>query len=358
VKNALLALLQGPSEWYAAQLRSATNGSEVNDKTICRILGSHDKEEVKGIADAFERKYNESLKRVLTSKCKGNYKRLAVAWVDLPDQLAQPQKTIEIPTSAAVAEEEGSIRLNAALDAQTQLDNEISEDDEAFDEAEVAHTSPLYRAKVTMWTEKYQKYNAMGKARKADHYQRLLLANPPTTKGDDLLRNFHTALVEEYKKDATGDDWTGLWLGSVEDAKFTAAGTSRDFFKTWFDVTESMVREKRVGVQELEGHWGLRNKVPMATNVQPVYAQPVPLTPYATPMMPIAQPMMPVAQPMMPMAQPMVMHPVPNMVAQPMFQPAMPMNACSTTTTTTTTSSVMYGGMPALQPAPMIAVYR
>ena len=58
--------------------------------------------QIKEIAKAFEKKYDETLKRTLTAKCKGNYKRLAVAWVDLPDQLEQPQKKIAIPTPEEV----------------------------------------------------------------------------------------------------------------------------------------------------------------------------------------------------------------------------------------------------------------
>ena len=37
-------------------------------------------------------------------------------------------------------------------------------------------------------TTKYNKYNDMGKARKANHYQRLLLLNPPMPKGHKVSR--------------------------------------------------------------------------------------------------------------------------------------------------------------------------
>ena len=38
--------------------------------------------------------------------CTGDYKRLAVAWVSLPDQLAQPEKLIEVPKSSEELETE------------------------------------------------------------------------------------------------------------------------------------------------------------------------------------------------------------------------------------------------------------
>ena len=49
-EEALIALLQGPYNWYAAELKKALTGDEVDDKTVCRIIGSHDKDEIKKIA--------------------------------------------------------------------------------------------------------------------------------------------------------------------------------------------------------------------------------------------------------------------------------------------------------------------
>ena len=64
---------------------------------VCRIVGGHDKDEIKEIAAAYDKKYGVTLKSDINRTCKGNYKRLAVAWVDLADQLAQPDKLIQIP---------------------------------------------------------------------------------------------------------------------------------------------------------------------------------------------------------------------------------------------------------------------
>ena len=375
VKNALLALLQGPAEWYAAQLKAALTGHEVNDKSICRILGAHDKDEVKAIAAAYEKKYNEPLKRAVTERCSGNYKRLAVAWIDLPDQLAQPDKTIAIPTKEDVPE--GAHAPTMAHGA-TLLDNEISEDDDDFAD-DILHTSPLYAAKSELWTRKYEKYNGMGKAHKAEHYQRLLLSQPPTAKGHRLLGGFFEALTEEYKASGrAADDWTSVWFGTLADDRFEAAGTTRDVFKRWLDVTESMVAEKKVSLNELKSAWGLRPKPALAK--QKSYIQPVALTPYQPP--PVAQAMLPVAHaihvPPQPPVYPSPSVPIYGQPQPPIYgQPQQPMGwgqppvvyptAAPTTTTTTTTTYMatsMYSPMPIVQqpmfygaPQPQQVVY-
>ena len=72
-----------------------------------------------------------------------------------------------------------------------------------------------------MWTAKYNKYKDRGKKGKSDYYQRLLLLNPPLGPGHKVLLGFWSALDEEYRKDASGDDWTGSWLQSLpEDFQF------------------------------------------------------------------------------------------------------------------------------------------
>ena len=106
--------------WYAARLRAAVkNGKGYGaDRTICRILGAHDKPEVRSIAQAYDEKYGVTLKSMLQEKCSGNYKRLAVAWIDLDDQLEQPEKKIELPPMAEV-EPEVSAPVAVAATAAT-----------------------------------------------------------------------------------------------------------------------------------------------------------------------------------------------------------------------------------------------
>jgi hypothetical protein len=99
-EEALIALLYGSSDWYAAELKKAlTKEDGVDDKAVCRIIGAADKDEIKRIAASYEKKYSTELKGALSDEIKGNYKRLAVAWVDLPDQLAQPEKPVAVPKS-------------------------------------------------------------------------------------------------------------------------------------------------------------------------------------------------------------------------------------------------------------------
>ena len=56
------------------------------------------------------KKYGEELKGAISSAIRGNYKRLAVAWVDLPDQLAQPDKPIEVPKTDEELEAEAEAK--------------------------------------------------------------------------------------------------------------------------------------------------------------------------------------------------------------------------------------------------------
>jgi hypothetical protein len=110
-------------------------------------------------------------------------------------------------------------------------------------------TAQLIASLVSMWASQYRKYasdcaadcasdcasvyawdaliryHEMGKERKADHYQRLLLANPPTESSHGLLRGYFDALAAEYKKEAgVQDDWTMIWFNTVDDAQFEQAG--------------------------------------------------------------------------------------------------------------------------------------
>ena len=103
-KSALLALLQPSPEWYASRLQAAFDGWGTCDKAVCRILGCNDKNDVQEIAKVFERKYQKPLKKAIEEECSGNYKRMCVAWISLPDLLEQPREVIDVPIED-VAEE-------------------------------------------------------------------------------------------------------------------------------------------------------------------------------------------------------------------------------------------------------------
>ena len=56
-RNALLALAGAdPVDWFAARLRSALKSFSTADRTVCRVLGTHDKREILAIAAAYDRK--------------------------------------------------------------------------------------------------------------------------------------------------------------------------------------------------------------------------------------------------------------------------------------------------------------
>ena len=41
---------------YASELKKALTGDEVDDKAVCRIIGAHDKDEIRQIAASYEKK--------------------------------------------------------------------------------------------------------------------------------------------------------------------------------------------------------------------------------------------------------------------------------------------------------------
>ena len=96
-KAAIQSLFIPTNYWYASRLKAAFDGWGTCDRAVCRILGCHDKKDVVEIAAAFERKYGLPLKDAIKKECSGNYKTLLVAWISLPDLLAQPEETVQVP---------------------------------------------------------------------------------------------------------------------------------------------------------------------------------------------------------------------------------------------------------------------
>ena len=60
------------------------------------MLGGSDKCDALAIAAAYQRKYTTVLKDGIKKECSGNYKRLAQAWVTLPDALEDPEAPIDV----------------------------------------------------------------------------------------------------------------------------------------------------------------------------------------------------------------------------------------------------------------------
>merc|ERR1719421_194782 len=97
LSKCLQALLLPPADYFAMRLKQAFKGLGTADRVVCRVLGGHDKVDAIAISEAFERKYGKHLKDAIKSECSGNYKRLAIAWITLPDALADPDAPIELP---------------------------------------------------------------------------------------------------------------------------------------------------------------------------------------------------------------------------------------------------------------------
>ena len=133
---ALLGMLIEPEEFFARKLFSCLNKTgfrqhhqvvKDRDRTVSRILGCADKDEVAAIVAAYD-KFGKASKRApfgyvldshaapmslletIKSKCTGKYKRLAMAWVTNPDCLAQPPKPIMTPEEAEIEIEAWDMR--------------------------------------------------------------------------------------------------------------------------------------------------------------------------------------------------------------------------------------------------------
>ena len=61
--------------------------SQTNDYAVVRILGSHDKNELKLIADHYLEVYGQTLVEALKSELSGCFRKAAIAWVGIPDPL-------------------------------------------------------------------------------------------------------------------------------------------------------------------------------------------------------------------------------------------------------------------------------
>jgi len=281
-KSALVALTQDPAHWYAQRLRKSFKEMGDFNATICRIVGAHDKDEIKEIAQAYDDRYGRRLKSDIAAHCKGNYKRLAVAWVDLPDQLQQPDKLITLP--------------DAPPEDKTE---DTADDDDEEEELEVEDpnslpdpTTPMYKAKITKWQRLLADAEEKGKARKIAYYRRLLCMYPPVKPGHKLLKNYIEALIAEYKDGAEG--LVTNWINDTSAADFESAGVSKENFDEWQNTSEDMVKQKLITIPELKMAWGYDKAT---TDLPAVKDEPAPVpTGGPVPQMPAAPPPMPVPQ--------------------------------------------------------------
>jgi hypothetical protein len=91
------------------------------------------KDDVRAIADAYERKYSEPLASTLKRECSGRYKKLAIAWVSVPDALDEPNKPIEVPLVEKDDEddkEEGEEKAPPPAEPEPEPESEVSDEED------------------------------------------------------------------------------------------------------------------------------------------------------------------------------------------------------------------------------------
>ena len=159
---------------------------------VCRIFGTHDKAGVQEIAAAYEAKYGRPLRQDVKAECSGNYRRLALAWLCLPDALEQPAAPVKLPPPSppkeaaaeddvdpaeAVAPPTKKELAAAAARAKAAGDGGDEGDDEEEHGVPALNTEQgraLYRRKIASWQLHHKEATAQGKKQKAEHYKQLL----------------------------------------------------------------------------------------------------------------------------------------------------------------------------------------
>eukprot|EP00927_Polykrikos_kofoidii_P046184 TRINITY_DN4039_c0_g1_i1.p1 TRINITY_DN4039_c0_g1~~TRINITY_DN4039_c0_g1_i1.p1 ORF type:complete len:851 (+),score=199.97 TRINITY_DN4039_c0_g1_i1:48-2600(+) len=152
VRDALLALLQESSEWFAMQLRKAMQGFGTSDAALCRIIGCSDKPAILKIAACFLEKYGKPLDKAIAGECSGNYKRLAMAWVSVPDQLDVCTEEITFPSGEE--EDDGDWGETSDLDepaTNTNAEDEVNRSEE--NEAEESEAKDKFLETFAMVVE-------------------------------------------------------------------------------------------------------------------------------------------------------------------------------------------------------------
>ena len=260
MRNALLALLMDSHDFYAYRLKKAFQGLGTNDKVVCRILGCADKREALAIAAAFERKYAKPLRSMLKAECSGDYKRLAIAWVTVPDELEAPADGVTLPEADDDAGDDIELVEDEKEDAMPEPEPEppAEEPTERDDPEEppavpVAYPVPVVPVPMAVVVPMvaYPTYPSP--------YYKVPGANLPM--GHPILAGLMWALQEEYlfnKGDIVGQWWMGL-----DKSQLFMAGTSEKDFEFWMLQVERRVRGGQMfgGAQttvvKLRQEWGV-----------------------------------------------------------------------------------------------------
>lgn len=151
IRNALLSMLQDPIDWYAARLKDAFKGFGTADRVVCRILGCNDKATVKLIAASYERKYGKPLAASIKSECSGNYKRCAISWIVLPDELVDlPDAPLTAPEDMP-SEEERPMEAAAPPPPPPKADGDDVDSEDEYEQPMADVPPPYLAAPVPMY---------------------------------------------------------------------------------------------------------------------------------------------------------------------------------------------------------------
>ena len=360
VKTALLALVQDPTDFYAGRLKAAFKGFGTSDRTVCRIVGAHDKREIKEIAAAYERKY-QTLKKDIADECSGNYKRRrcrapehrprpglgrrvervhACSAPRAPYPHAPPCPFTPPPTAPRVPLTPAGL----AIRGSTCPISSSSRSPRSSCRARRTCPTPCRRRARGGSTR--QIWRGLGPRRRrrrrrdagrpaeadvaavqGDHpqvaaqagggdggeqrskvetYRQLLVMYPPLPMGHQILADYMVALEAEFVDGSKG--MVQEWLDSLDEAPFEAEGTTKAMFDEWNNTSEELLADGLIKIKDLNKAWGLE-KEPAVAIGQQVYDEPPPPPPtLVKPIMqtPVyQQPYAPVPLPVQPQMQTM-----------------------------------------------------
>ncbi|CAM9472437.1 unnamed protein product [Chrysoparadoxa australica] len=108
LEDCLVAMLQPPVGYWCTLLRKATEGMGTDEKTICRVLGGADREQVQEICSTYYEKYDTILADTLKKELRGKFERACLAWI-APN--SDPTAGVELRRRAAGDDEEALAAL-------------------------------------------------------------------------------------------------------------------------------------------------------------------------------------------------------------------------------------------------------
>lgn len=85
LEDALVALCSTPVDWFCRNLKEAFKGFGTDEDAVSRILGGHNKQEARAIADRYKEKYDADLDDALRRELGGDYRSAVLTWLAADD---------------------------------------------------------------------------------------------------------------------------------------------------------------------------------------------------------------------------------------------------------------------------------